>query len=50
MGDERLKIEMIKSAIRNLIKMKDAGLINKEMAEERLNCLLDQLNGLLKKK
>lgn len=50
MGDEKLKIEMIKSAIHNLTKMKNAGLVSTELAEKRLDQLLDQLNELLKKK
>lgn len=48
MESEELKIEMIKNAINNLMKMKDAGLIDKELAEKRLNELLERLSELIK--
>ena len=43
-----IKIEMIKNAINNLMKLKDEGLIRKELADPKLDELLKQLSELMK--
>lgn len=48
MEEVELKIETIKNAINNLMKLKDAGLIRKELAESKLDELLKQLSELMK--